>query len=431
VTELVHARPDTPRAALVTVGDELLLGDTVDGNAAWLGRALAELGLRVVHRTTVGDDPAAIRAALQDEAARADVVLVTGGLGPTEDDRTREALAQAAGVALRTDPEIVAALEERYRARGYERLPPTNLRQAEVPEGARALANAYGTAPGLALEVGEALLVALPGVPREMRGLFEDHVRPLLASRFEGRLTPVHVRRVHTTGIPESVLAERVEAALEGLEAAIRAAVEVAYLPDLRGVDLRLTARGARKQAEAALEAVEEALADVVAPYRFDDPEGDLAGALGERLRARGLRLATAESCTGGLVGRHITDVPGSSTWYAGGVIAYANRAKTVLLGVPEQLIEAHGAVSEPVARAMAEGALRTLETDVAVAVTGVAGPGGGTPAKPVGTVWLAVADRWGGGDARLERFAGDREAVRERAAQAALKAVYDHVAPA
>ncbi len=404
------------RSVIVAVGDELLLGRTVDTNGAWLAAQLSELGVPVVRKATVGDDRDAIRDALQHGLEDAAVVVFSGGLGPTEDDRTRDAVASALGLELQLDPEVLEALTERYKKRGYDILPPANRKQAMVPRGAVALANPAGTAPGLVLRTGGKLVALLPGVPRELKALFPavaDHVRQHLGDD----LHPVHVATLHTTGIPESVLAPRVEEVMAGAPPE----VEVAFLPDLTGVDVRLTVRDrSAREASAALEAARRALRPVVEQYLVPDESGDAARAVLSRLGERRWTLGLAESCTGGLVAKRLTDVPGSSAVLRGGVVAYANEAKTGLLGVDDVLIRSQGAVSEAVARAMARGAARVFESQCGIGITGVAGPGGGTDEKPVGTVFLAVAVP-GGEVAEHHVFPGDREAVRVRAAQAAL----------
>lgn len=404
------------RSVVVAVGDELLLGRTVDTNGAWLASELAALGTPVLRKATVGDSDAAIGEALDGALRDADVVIFTGGLGPTEDDRTRGAVAGHLGRSLETDPSVLRALEERYRLRGYPELPPANRSQALVPRGAEVLPNPVGTAPALVLREGDALVALLPGVPRELRALFPG-VADAIRRTFGDALRPVHLATVHTTGIPESVLAPRVEEALRDRPAG----VEIAYLPDLTGVDIRLTVRDhAEGAAREKLREAMRMLAPAVRGHEVPAEAGDMARAVLEALSARGWTVALGESCTGGLVAKRLTDVPGASAVLAGGVVAYSNRAKSDLLGVPPELIEAHGAVSEPVARAMALGASRALAADCGVGITGVAGPGGGTEEKPVGTVHVAVAVE---GRTACEKhvFAGDREAVRIRAAQAAL----------
>lgn len=405
------------RAALVTVGDELLLGQTVDTNAAWLGRGLAEMGVPVVRRYTVGDVGRDIRTAVAGAMDVADVVLVSGGLGPTPDDITRESVGGLLGRPLTVDTGILEGLRRRYADRGLGDLPDANRAVAMVPEGAVLLDNPHGTAPGLAMDEGETLVILLPGVPRELRGIFDTGVRGLLDRRFGDRLVPVHIRVIRTTSVPESRLAQSIAELLP----AGPAPLGLAFLPDLRGVDLRLTARDMpADEAQGALDALEAALDPILAPYRFHARDGDLASALVDTLRGQGKTLATAESCTGGLIGKRVTEIAGASDVYLGGVVAYANAVKEAQLGVRRETLVGDGAVSEAVAREMAEGVATALGADAGVAVTGVAGPGGGTPEKPVGTVWHA-ATLGGRTVSRLETFPGDRRSVRERAAQAAL----------
>jgi len=429
-TSTVSARSGTPAApppcsAIVTVGDELLYGETVDTNSAWLGKALTGLGLPVAKRWAVGDVASDIREAVDAALATADLVIVTGGLGPTRDDLTRDAVADLLRAPLREDPELLAALERRFQARGYDRMPASNRSQALVPEGATVLPNAHGTAPGLLLERRERAVVLLPGVPRELRGLFTDHMEAWVRRRFGERLLAIEHRVLHTTGIPESRLSELVEAVLPPS----LGPVSLAFLPDPLGVDLRLTVRGVLPQEAAAhLDRLEAILAPVVAPWRFEAKGGDLAEAVVSALRSRGETLAVAESCTGGLVAHRITTIAGVSDVFVGGVVAYANAVKQGLLDVPEVVIDAHGAVSAEVAAAMAHGVARMCDATWGVGVTGVAGPTGGTDEKPVGTVWYAVA----GGGRVVTRFArlpaGDRAAIQARAAQGALHLLHERL---
>jgi nicotinamide-nucleotide amidase len=398
---------------LITIGTELLLGFTIDTNGAEIARALAGIGVRVVRRTSVGDSPDAIRDAVRDALARSGAVLTTGGLGPTRDDMSKSVVAGLFGMPLELDEGIWQELVARFARLG--RAPaPSNRCQAEVPRGAVVLHNRWGTAPGLWFEGPPGLVIMLPGVPGEMRKLVEHEVVPRLAARSHGGV--IRSRVVRTTGVPESTLAER----LGNIEDDV-APLTLAYLPGFDGVDLRLSAWGlAPEDADARLRAGATLLRERAGSFAYGEGDDDLAAIVLERARARRTRIGTAESCTGGLVGGRLTEIPGSSDVFAGGVICYANEVKTKLLGVDPALIEADGAVSESVARAMAQGALRVLTVDLAVAVTGIAGPGGGSDAKPVGTVWLAVAE----GDAvesRRIQIPGDRHNVRVRAAQAAL----------
>ena len=408
------------RVELITIGDELLLGFTIDTNSAFLGRELAELGVEIPRRATVGDDPATIAAAIREALARADGVIVTGGLGPTSDDVTMEAVAAALDLELERNDAIVARLEEIWRSRGRsEPLPPANLSQAMLPRGAAILPNHHGTAPGAFVERSDGRWVAvLPGVPREMREMFRDSVLELLRTRApEGQV--VRSLAVRTTGVPESRLPALLGEYSDGVDG-----LSLAYIPSVEGVDLRLTARGiAAAAADDKLRAAARKLSERLEPYAYAEGAADLAETVLEACRGRGLRLAVAESCTGGMLGERITAIAGSSDVFAGGVIAYDNEVKIELLGVAREDIQRYGAVSEEIVTAMASSARRRFGVDVGVAITGVAGPGGGSPDKPVGTVWIAVATP----DeivARRLRLFGDRDEVRRRASQAALDLV-------
>jgi competence/damage-inducible protein CinA-like protein len=409
------------RAIVVSVGDELLLGHAVDTNASWVSSRLARLGVRVQEHVTVGDQEEDIRTALMRCIRMADLVIVGGGLGPTPDDRTRAAVAGVTGVPLIEDVTILERLEERFRSGGFESLPPSNRRQALVPEGGEALSNALGTAAGLSLEVEGTWIVVLPGVPREFHAIFDGEVESRILNRFSGRLDPVQELRIHTTGISESVLCDDLERVLP----ADRGPVSVAYYPDLRGVTVVLTALGAEAaEGNRWLAHLGQAIDPVVSRYRYASKEGDLVEAVAVELLARGWTLAAAESCTGGLIAKRVTDRAGSSQYFLGGVVAYDDGIKVAQLGVPTDLLERHGAVSEEVACRMAEGVRQAFGADVGLGVTGIAGPGGGSADKPVGTVWYAVAID---GETRAEhrRFSGEREAVRERSAQACLALVH------
>ena len=370
---------------LVTVGTELLLGFTVDTNGAEIGRALAAAGVRVARRTAVPDDVAAIRDAVAAALRRTGAVITTGGLGPTADDITKSAVAALFGARLVFDPAVWASLEARFARFG--RVPTANNRgQAEVPEGADVLPNRWGTAPGLWLEGAPGLVVMLPGVPVEMRNLLSSAVLPRLAAR--GGAGVIRSVTVRTTGIAESTLAERLGDVDERI-----APLSLAYLPGLGSVDLRVTAWNLpADEADRRLADAAALLAERAGEHAYGGGDDDLAAIVLAELRRRRLTIAVAESCTGGLLGGRLTTVPGSSSQFLGGIVAYADQAKQRLLGVPADLLAASGAVSEPVAREMALGAIRALDADVAVSLTGIAGPDGGTPEKPVGTVWLGFA---------------------------------------
>jgi nicotinamide-nucleotide amidase len=421
---------------LVTVGTELLLGFTVDTNAAEAGRALAAAGIRLTRRGSVGDDAVAVREAVAAALDRTGVVLVTGGLGPTRDDITRDAVAAVFGRALVRDPAIVAAMEERFARLGRGPMPEANRRQADVPHGATVLPNRWGTAPGLWLEDERGrLAVLLPGVPVEMRGLLEHEVIPRLVERRGRTGEPGHgdtgaqghrggevilSRTLRTTGIAESALADKVGDPARFLGEH----VTLAWLPSPEGTDLRLTAWGLPADAaEAALAKAAAALRPLVGAPCYGEGDADLAALVLAEVERRKAHLAVAESCTGGLLGGRLTAIPGSSRAFLGGVVAYADEAKLGLLGVSADALAAHGAVSEAVVRQMASGVARTFGAEVAVAVTGIAGPDGGTVEKPVGTTWIAALS---GGRVRAFHylFPGERDVVRRRAAQAALDAL-------
>jgi nicotinamide-nucleotide amidase len=401
------------RVELVAIGNELLLGHTHDTNGAEIARVLSALGLEVVRRSAIGDRPEEIAAAVSEALRRTGTVITTGGLGPTRDDVSKKVVAELYAMPLEFDETVWSDIVARF-ARARRTPVASNRGQAEVPRGATVLRNRWGTAPGLWLEGPPGLTIMLPGVPGEMRKLLEFEVGPRLAARSGGGVVRSLV--VRTTAIPESTLAER----MGDVEREI-APLTLAYLPGTHGVDLRLTAwRMEPGEADRRLRAGADLLTARAGEHAYGEGDVDLAAVVLERARRAGLSLGAAESCTGGLVGGRLTEIPGSSDVFIGGVVCYANRLKTELLDVPAELIEQFGAVSEEVVRAMAEGARRRLAVDLALAVTGIAGPSGGTPEKPVGTVWFGVASP-GRTDARRVVFLGSRREIRERAAQTAL----------
>jgi nicotinamide-nucleotide amidase len=397
---------------LISIGNELLLGETQDTNATWLSRELAAAGIAVARRATVGDDVAAIRDVLGDALRRTRFVVCTGGLGPTRDDLTRHAVAALYDRALVIDEGWVSVLRERYGRRGMD-MPEINRIQGEHPAGATLLPNERGTAPGIVIDddhIGTTIL--LPGVPSEMQWLMHAHVLPLLQRRFTST-SPIESRVLRTAGLTEAALAERISDI-----AGDAAPLSLAFLPQVAGVDLRLTAADAT--AARAFDRVISRLRERLGDHVYADTNEDLAAVVGRMLAERRMTIALAESCTGGLVGKRLTDPAGASAYMRGGMIAYANAAKQTLVGVSGQTLATHGAVSEQCARELADGARRRLDADVAISITGVAGPDGGSEAKPVGTVWIGVALR-GRTEVKLFRLIGTREEIRERAAQASL----------
>jgi nicotinamide-nucleotide amidase len=407
------------KAEIVAIGTELLLGDVVNGNAAWLGNELAAIGVDVEQTTVVGDNLARIAAILASACDRSDVVITTGGLGPTQDDLTREALARLTGSPLVRDPDLEAALIARYGAVGRPDFTRNNLRMADRPRDAVALPNAAGTAPGLRITHGDVVLYAMPGVPGEMRAIFSAWVRDELADR-AGRGSVLLSRRLHTVGIWESEVAQR----LADLDAELEVSGNptLAYLASQGQTLVRVTAKAANvDDATALIDAVDArvraALGDVVYGVDDDTLESVVLAAL---LRS-GATVATAESLTGGLLGAALTKVAGSSEAYRGGVVAYATEAKHGLLDVPAELIEQRGAVDPDVALAMARGCRERFGATYGVATTGVAGPTE-QDGKPVGAVFVAlVGPRAGEHVVRELQLRGDRDRIRQATVTAAL----------
>jgi nicotinamide-nucleotide amidase len=398
------------KAIILAIGDELLSGQSVDTNSAELASRLGELGIAVLEHRTVADDRRDIAAALAAAAAGAELVLATGGLGPTADDLTRQALADALGSELHLDHERLAEIEAFFEQRGRPLL-PSNRIQAMVPAGAASIPNPLGTAPGLEARLGAATVYVLPGVPHEMQRMFDEAVAPRLA----GRGAIVH-RQVHCFGEGESSIAAAIAALMQrGRNPAVGTTTSAGM------VTVRVAASAANRPEAAQL--AEETVQDIRRRLGLLVVGVDgqtMPAAVGHLLREAGATLATAESCTGGLIGELITSVPGSSDYYLGGLVAYADGAKSDLLGVPEEMIAQHGAVSGPVAAAMAKEARRRLGATWAVSVTGIAGPGGGSEDKPVGLVYVALA---GAADTSVHRHVlpGVRHIVRLRAALTAL----------
>jgi nicotinamide-nucleotide amidase len=403
---------------VVTIGDELLLGYTVDTNAAHLARTLAAEGVEITRRTTVGDTAESIATGVRDALDRTGAVITTGGLGPTSDDLTKPSIAALFGRGMVLDEEHLKWMEERFRTLFQRPMPAANRQQAMLPEGARKLRNNHGSAPGIWLEDERGRWVAmLPGVPREMRGMLADTLLPLIRERMGAERKVVRSRTLRTTGVGESFIADRVAMLDGGVGDA-----GLAYLPNPEGTDLRLTVRNVTSDdADRRLALAADRLHSIVGDVVYGEDGADLAAVVLDLCRARGLTIGVAESCTGGLLGARLTATAGSSDVVLGGVIAYQNAIKTSLLGVEDALLREHGAVSEPVVRAMAVGARVSTGARVGLAITGIAGPGGGSEEKPVGTVWIAT-DLDGEIESRRLRLIGDRAEVRQRAAQAVME---------
>ena len=407
------------RAAILAIGSELLTSGRIDSNSLVITDALNAIGIDVLFKAVIGDDRAELAAAFAYAMSRVDVVMFTGGLGPTEDDLTREAVATELGLALHEDHAITDAIRKRFEMRGWK-MPEINRRQAMVPEGAVVLANPHGTAPGLWIEARGKCIALMPGPPREMK--------PMLALIVQGRLQAraggIQLRRriLKIAGRSES----RVEELTQPIYSRWRdetPPIETTILAAPGQIELHLSARGGDEQAlTTALDRGEAAIREILPHDVFSADGRSLEEVVGQLLRERHLRIALAESCTGGLATSRLTDVPGSSDYVDRSVVVYSNTAKTELLGVPADLIAAHGAVSDPVAAAMAAGIRERSGVDVGVGITGIAGPGGGTESKPVGMVCIAVAS-----DetvARTFKFPGNRELIKTFAAFTAVDMV-------
>jgi len=406
------------KVEIITIGDELLSGQTTDSNAAFLARRLTTMGLTPQWATTVGDNPQAIREALTLALKRAGLMVITGGLGPTEDDVTRRAVAQALGRGLVLEERILDGIRERLARRG-QKMAAGHQSLALIPQGAKVLDNSQGLAPGLMLKSDDALIFVLPGVPREMRAVFEQTVAPSLGKILteEG----IQQRRLRTVGIGESALQERLRGtSLEG--------IKVAYIPGAWSVDLWLTARSTSAQEAGTLLAlgtrqIEERLEDLL--YGVD--EDTMERVVAALLIMKGATIAVAESCTGGLLADRLTDVPGSSAYFERGVVAYSNQAKRETLKVPKRILERFGAVSRETATAMAEGVRKISGTDLGLSTTCIAGPSGATAEKSVGLAFVGLAHGQGSFAHRF-LFGQDRRTNKECCVMAALNLVRQHL---
>lgn len=375
------------KISILTVGDEILIGQIVDTNSAWMGQQLNLAGARVVTIISVGDTMDAIHTGLREALDQGDVVLMTGGLGPTKDDITKKALAEYMGVDMVFHQPTFERIQKMFEVWGRPMNEAHRL-QCFMPANAQILPNKMGTAPGMWMEYEGKVIASMPGVPYEMQYLMEHEVLPKMKQQFPGK--PIAHRTILTVGEGESHISERLEDFEEGLPEGFK----LAYLPQIAQVRLRITGSGMDEAAlhqildeKAAI--IKERFADII--YGYDTET--LESAVGKMLRERGLKLATAESCTGGYMAHRITSVAGSSEYFVGSVIAYANEVKMQVLGVKAATLDTHGAVSEQTVIEMAEGAVKVLPADIAISISGIAGPGGGSDTKPVGLAWIAVSN--------------------------------------
>lgn len=374
------------QAEIITIGDELLIGQVVDTNSAWLGSTLGDDGIKVIQITSVQDHAAQIVQAVNDALSRADIVLMTGGLGPTKDDITKKTLAEMFGMKLVRNEQVYDMVGKQLALRGIA-FTELNQGQALVPDGCTVLPNRNGTAPGMWFERDGKVLISMPGVPFEMKALVKDEVLPRLRKHFALDAN-VH-RTIITFGLAESILADTIAS----WEEALPPYLHLAYLPSALCIRLRLSAYEIdRQKAEQEIESQIEKLSKVIPNYIIGSEDDSLESVTGTLLKTRGETLATAESCTGGNIAHRFTAMPGASEYFKGGVVAYSNEVKMALLGVDPESLNCYGAVSQSVAEQMAEGVRRATGATYGISTTGIAGPTGGTPEKPVGTVWMAVA---------------------------------------
>jgi nicotinamide-nucleotide amidase len=402
------------RCEVLAIGTELLLGQVVDTNSAWIGEQLALAGIDSHLQVKVGDNQGRIVTAIRQALARSEAVICCGGLGPTQDDITREAIAQVLAVRLELDDTIAARIEEFFAARGRS-MAGNNLRQAEVPAGATVIPQVRGTAPGLICRLGDRTIYAVPGVPHEMREMVGRAVLPDLIAH-AGPPSTILSRTLRTWGMAESTLAERLADRLAALDAPSSSGATIAFLASgIEGIKVRLTVKApTREEASALLSREETAIRDLLGPVVFGADDEGMEAAVGQLLLEKGWTLGVAESLTGGLVGSRLSEVPGASDWFRGAIVAYASDVKRKLLGIGEGPV-----VSETAAQEMALGAVSTLGADVGIALTGVAGPTE-QEGQPVGTVWIGLAVD-GVSEARLFQLGGDREQIRQIATISAL----------
>jgi nicotinamide-nucleotide amidase len=407
------------KAEIIAVGSELLTPDRLDTNSLFLTEELNKIGIEVVRKTVVGDNRDLLGEAFRDALNRVPLIISSGGLGPTEDDLTRETVAELLGRKLRRNDDILRYIEGRFRALGRE-MPEVNVRQAMVPEGAEILENSRGTAPGLWLEDSEHSIVLLPGPPRELKPLFREQVLPRLERRASG--VRMFHREIRVTGLGESHVEQRIMGIYKRFP---EVNTTVLAAPGETQVHLRIwtdDAEHAKKSLDEIVKGFEIALSDRI----FSQDGSSLEEVIAAELTMHNATISAAESCTGGLLAQRLTSIAGSSSYFLGGVVCYSNELKTAWAGVPVELIQAKGAVSAEVAVALAEGIRRRVGSTFGVGITGIAGPGGGSEEKPVGTVHIALAHA-GGVKERSVRFPGDRESIRWQASQVALDMVRIH----
>lgn len=373
---------------IITIGDEILIGQIVDTNSAWMAQQLNLIGATVTEIVSIKDTPETIHEALQNALDKADVILITGGLGPTKDDVTKKAIAHFLGMEMVFHEATWERIQRLFQRWGRSTT-PAHRQQSYMPSGAKLLHNKMGTAPGMWFEKADKVIVSMPGVPFEMKYLMEYEVLPKLQEHFPGK--PIAHRTIQTVGEGES----RISARIESFEENLPQNIKLAYLPGMGRVRLRLTATGQNgEDLNDILDSKVKEIESLIPEFIFGYEKDSLEATIGQMLKARGLYLSTAESCTGGYLAHQITTVPGSSAYFTGSIIAYSNEVKMNVLSVKPSTLEQYGAVSEQTVIEMVAGALKTIKADIAISISGIAGPDGGTPEKPVGTIWLAIGNK-------------------------------------
>lgn len=405
------------KAEIITIGNEILTGRINDTNSTYIAKRLYETGVEVIRKTSVDDVAMDIQAAILRALEDADVIIVSGGLGPTSDDITKPSIAAVFGKELVMSEKAMESVKRRLAEFG-KKVSGSNLSQAMIPEGSDVLINRFGTAPGICIRHDNKILFALPGVPNEMKSLLDEQILPILKA--EGKRKFVVTRHIFTTGEPESKIGENVS------EIDFDASVKIGFYPNFLGIAIHLAVEAeSEEKARETLDNAAEKICHTLGEAVYSTNGDQLEEVVGNLLRNAGFTISLAESCTGGLLGNRLTDVSGSSDYFVGGVVAYSNSIKNRILGVPEEVLENFGAVSEPCAKAMAEGVRRVYQTDISISITGIAGPKGGTPEKPVGTVFIALnAENY----TECNRFNfgknNPRLKIKARSAQAALNMI-------
>lgn len=406
-------------AEVITVGTELLLGQIIDTNSVYLSRKLAEIGVNLYYRTTVGDNTDRLKSAIDIAIKRADIIILTGGLGPTVDDITRQAISEYTGKKLIFENEILLKIDEFFKNRNII-MPECNKIQAYIPEGAIVIENRVGTAPGFIIEYQSKTIIAMPGVPREMQPMMESTVIPYILQKSGYMKNIIKYKTVKVTGLPESGVNDRIKDLFETLENPT-----IGVLAHQTEIEIRITAKAESKEkADDLIENVKEKIYERLGEYIFAEDEETLEQKVADMLLKKGMKISTAESCTSGLLSFKLTSISGSSNYYMGGINVYSNYAKIELLGVNRETIEKYGTVSEECAKELASNCRKKFKTDIGVSITGIAGPSGGTDEKPVGLVFIGI-DFNDNINAYKYNFAGTREIVRVRSVQMALFNLY------